>query len=160
MSMPESLGDRIARLRVARGLTQQELAERIAVSRVAISHLEMGLQIPSERTVALLAGVFGCEPHELVAGTRYPDAKAERLPPVVARYTLIDRELLLLERDLDWLDRLAHLPQSNGLAYETLHGWLDRLARLIDGQPDRHAAQRLIAAQREVQRRLTEINGM
>jgi transcriptional regulator with XRE-family HTH domain len=157
--MPESLGDRIARLRAALGLTQQELAERTAVSRVAISHLEMGLQIPSERTVALLAGVFGYEPHELVNGTRYPDAKAERLPPVVARYTAIDRELLLLERDLEWLDRLAHLPQSTGLAHKTLHDWLDRLAQLIDSQADRHAAERLMEAQREGQRRLTEIDG-
>lgn len=156
--MPESLGERIARLRAARGLTQQELADRIAVSRVAISHLEMGLQIPSERTVALLASVFDCEPRDLVADTRYPAAKAERLPSVVARYTAIDRELLLLERDLAWLDRLVGVPQGNGLTHETLHRWLERLAQLIDSQPDRHAAQRLTAAQREVLRRLTDLN--
>ncbi len=156
--MPESLGERIARLRAARSLTQQELADRIAVSRVAISHLEMGLQIPSERTVALLASVFDCEPRDLVAGTRYPAAKAERLPPVVARYTALDRELLLLERDLAWLDRLADLPQCNSLAHEILHRWLDRLAQLIATPPDRHAAQRLATTQREVQRRLAEMN--
>ena len=38
---------------------------------------------PGERTVALLAGVFKVEPHELVADTNYPAAKAERLPVVV-----------------------------------------------------------------------------
>ena len=38
---------------------------------------------PGERTVALLAGLFKIEPHELVAGTDYPLAKAERLPVVV-----------------------------------------------------------------------------
>src|SRR5690606_3998637 len=50
-SSPEVLGQRIARLRAQRGWTQQELAERLAASRVAVSHFEMGLAMPSERTV-------------------------------------------------------------------------------------------------------------
>src|SRR5687768_6658107 len=83
----ETLGQRIGRLRSLIGWTQQELADRIAVSRVAVSHLEMGISVPSERTVTLLAGVFHLEPHDLIDGTAYPDAKAERLPMVTARYT-------------------------------------------------------------------------
>ena len=55
-----------------RGWTQQELADRLGISRVAVSHLEAGMSDPGERTVALLAGVFEVEPHELVAGTDYP----------------------------------------------------------------------------------------
>ncbi len=58
----ESFGKRIARLRQQRGWTQERLAERLAVSRVAVSHIEMGLSIPSERTVVLLAGLFDTEP--------------------------------------------------------------------------------------------------
>ena len=80
----ENLGRRIADQRGKLGLTQQELAERLAVSRTAVSHLEAGMTVPGERTVVLLAGLFKIEPHELVAGTNYPLAKAERLP-VVAR---------------------------------------------------------------------------
>ena len=72
----------IARLRHELGWTQQELAERLAISRVAVSHLESGTSVPSERTITLLAGVFKLEPHELVADTGYPIAKAERLPVV------------------------------------------------------------------------------
>ena len=56
--MLETLGARLGRLRAARGWTQQELADRIAVSRVADLALRDGLAVPSERTVALLAGVF------------------------------------------------------------------------------------------------------
>src|SRR5919202_829887 len=93
----ESLGQRIARLRVRRGWTQQDLAERLAASRVAVSHFEMGLALPSERTVVLLAGLFGMEPHELVAGTNYPLAKAERLPGVACRYTELEMDLGLLQ---------------------------------------------------------------
>ena len=83
---PELLGHRIAKHRAALGWTQVELAERVGISRVALSHIEAGISNPGERTVALLAGVFKVEPHELVAGTDYPQAKAERLP-VVARDT-------------------------------------------------------------------------
>src|SRR5262245_12289709 len=93
---PEPFGQRIARLRARRSWTQQELAERLAASRVAVSHFEMGLATPSERTVVLLAGLFCQEPHELVAGSSYPAAKAERLPLVACRYTEVDLQLALL----------------------------------------------------------------
>ena len=100
----ENLGRRIADHRAKLGWTQQDLADRLAVSRVAVSHIEGGMSVPGERTVALLAGVFKMEPHELVAGTSYPDAKAERLPVVVARYTEVEHQLALLDAERDRLD--------------------------------------------------------
>jgi transcriptional regulator with XRE-family HTH domain len=124
----EPFGLRIARLRGQRGWTQQTLAERLAASRVAVSHFEMGLAMPSERTVVLLAGLFGQEPHELVAGTNYPAAKAERLPMVACRYTELDLQLALLRRDLDWLERVG----PGTLARATLAEWQERLAQLGD----------------------------
>ncbi len=101
--IPEKLGQRIGELRRRAGFTQQELADRLAISRVAVSHLESGITQPSERTVALAAGLFKVEPHELVAHTDYPSARAERLPPVVARYT----ETELVVAVVDELVRLA-----------------------------------------------------
>jgi transcriptional regulator with XRE-family HTH domain len=98
--MHESLGDRIAKHRTELGWTQAELAERVAISRVAVSHIESGISTPGERTVALLAGVFKVEAHELVAGTDYPAAKAERLPLVVPRYTEVEHQLALLDARL------------------------------------------------------------
>lgn len=98
------VGRRIADQRVRLGLTQQELAARVAISRVALSNLESGRSEPGERTVTLLAGIFGMEPHELVAGTTYPTAKADRLPLVAARHTEVELQLSLLERDLRWLE--------------------------------------------------------
>ena len=85
-----SLGTRIAALRADRGWTQQQLADRVGISRVAVSHLETDLNVPGERTVALLAGCFRMEPHDLVAGTNYPHAKSDRLPAVVARWTEVE----------------------------------------------------------------------
>jgi transcriptional regulator with XRE-family HTH domain len=123
----ESLGRRIAEHRAKLGWTQQELAERLAVSRVAVSHLESSLSTPGERTVALLAGVFGLEPHELVAGTSYPVAKADRLPLVVARHTELELQLALLDQDLGWVE---HTERDHAVA--VLEGWSARLRSLRD----------------------------
>ena len=118
----ESLGRRIAKLRAELGWTQQDLADRVAVSRVALSHLESDLSTAGERTVALLAGVFGVEPHDLVAGTSYPVAKADRLPLVVARHTEVELQCRLLDRDLD--------EHGRSVDPSLLDGWSARLAEL------------------------------
>lgn len=126
----ETLGQRIARLRCLLGWTQQELADRLAISRVAVSHLEMGLSVPSERTVVLLSGVFHLEPLELVEATAYPDAKAERLPPVAARYTEVELQVALLQRDKDWLARLDSGSSGTALAERVRAEWRQRIADL------------------------------
>lgn len=115
----EPLGRRIAKLRADLGWTQQGLADRVAISRVALSHLESGLSTPGERTVALLAGVFGMEAHELVAGTTYPPAKVDRLPLVVARHTEVELQCRLLDRDIEMALRFR--------APDLLSGWAGRL---------------------------------
>jgi transcriptional regulator with XRE-family HTH domain len=102
----ESIGKRIARLRQALGWTQYTLSERLAISRVAVSHIEMDLTIPGERTITLLAGLFKVTPHTLVVGTTYPEAKAERLPLVACCYTALELDLALLENDISWLENL------------------------------------------------------
>jgi transcriptional regulator with XRE-family HTH domain len=109
MKSNESLGQRIAQYRAANGWTQQELAERLAISRVAVSHLEAGMTDPGERTVTLLAGLFKVDPYELVANTSYPVAKIERLPLVAPRYTEVELQLRLLDQDLA---RLPLLPAA------------------------------------------------
>lgn len=102
----EPMGRRIAKRRAELGWTQARLAERVAISRVALSHLEAGLSVANERTVALLAGAFGVEAHELVAGTDYPAAKLERLPLVVARHTHVEHRLGCLDAELGWIGLL------------------------------------------------------
>jgi transcriptional regulator with XRE-family HTH domain len=104
--MTESIGKRIARLRQEHGWTQQDLAARLAISRVAVSHIEMDLSLPGERTITLLAGLFKLSPHALVEETSYPAAKAERLPESTPSYTPLELDLALLNRDLEWLKRL------------------------------------------------------
>lgn len=149
--MREPLHQRIARLRTEGGWTQQEIAERLAISRVAVSHVEAGLSIPSERTVTLLAGLFKCEPGELVAETAYPDAKAERLPATACRYTEIELQLALIERDHHWLARLADSSDYTTTARTLRDRWaltLDDLAARAWGRHDQALlarARRLLA---------------
>ena len=143
--MPENLGRRIAERRAKLGWTQQELADRVGISRVAVSHLEAGMTDPGERTVTLLAGVFKVEPHELVEGTTYPRAKAERLPVVAARHTEVELQLALLENDLVWLERHDD--------HTVLDAWDARLLALLDAAHDLGERAMLDAARRRVRAR-------
>ncbi len=140
MKPNESLPQRIARLRAEGGWTQQELAERLAISRVAISHIEVGMSQPSERTITLLAGIFKYEPNELVAGTDYPEAKMERLPAVACRYTEVELQCLLFERDLYWLGQIAICTDYTTHA-RNVHGYwtliFDSLRRSSQDQRER-----------------------
>jgi transcriptional regulator with XRE-family HTH domain len=144
----EALGRRIAAHRAKLGLTQHELADRLAVSRTAVSHLEAGMTVPGERTVVLLAGLFKVEPRELVAGTSYPLAKAERLPAVAARYTEIELLLALLDNDLAWLERTNGSDQRR-----VLDEWEARLLAIDDHRLDLREREMLHEARAAVRKR-------
>ena len=156
-----SLGPRIAALRSERGWTQQQLADRLGISRVAVSHLETDLNIPGERTVALLAGLFRMEPHDLVAGTSYPVAKSDRLPAVVARWTDVELQLELLRRDLWWLDGAdgTATPADGRTAGLVLEGWESTLRKLAAVVADPAEAEQVGAARRAVRRRRDGTSG-
>lgn len=121
--VPQRIGRRIAALRQKGGWTQQSLAERLGISRVAVSHIEADISMPEERTVSLMAGLFKVPPHELVAGTTYPQAKADRLPAVVCTHTLQEVGLALMENDLAWLARLAGWSGEAGARMEIRQRW-------------------------------------
>jgi transcriptional regulator with XRE-family HTH domain len=142
------LGQRIAALRSDRGWTQQQLADRLGISRVAVSHLETDINTPGERTVALLAGVFRTEPHDLVAGTSYPVAKADRLPLVVARWTEVEHRLALLANDLAWLEGAP-----SRRVEEVLAPWEPLLAKLAATVADPAEAAAVAEAREAVSHR-------
>jgi len=132
-----SLGARLAAHRKALGWTQQDLAERLGASRTAVSLMESGLSTPSERTVALLAGIFKIAPHDLVGGTGYPVAKAERLPVVVCSYTEVELQLRLLEAD-----------EAAG----RVEGWDERLRLLLKEVLDRRERAMVTEARARLRR--------
>jgi transcriptional regulator with XRE-family HTH domain len=148
---PEPTGKRIARMRAERGWTQQALSQRLAISRVAISHMEMDLTIPSERTITLLAGMFKITPHELVEGTTYPLAKAEKLPLIACSYTSLELDLALLENDLSWLERLESTEGWMSYANLVRQRWQESLARWSEDSLDAVERELLQQAQQRLQ---------
>lgn len=148
----ETIGKRIARLRQKRGWTQQRLADHLGISRVAISHIEMDLTAPGERTITLMAGWFKLSPHELVADTTYPKAKAERLPVEVCSYTPFELDLALLENDLLWLERLQEGEKHNRFRHQVWERWQPRLAKWDADIFDEGDQTRLLGAWEDLQK--------
>jgi transcriptional regulator with XRE-family HTH domain len=136
--LPERFGRRVAALRGDAGWSQTELAERLAMSRTAVSHLEASMRDASERTVIVLAGLFHLEPGELVHGTDYPPAKAERLPATVARYTEIELQCALAEHDLQRANEIGGV-----IGRAIVDGCVDRLHSLAGTSLDLRDAARI-----------------
>jgi transcriptional regulator with XRE-family HTH domain len=84
----DRVGERIARARNHRGLSQRELAEAIHVSKSTIKHYERGRAIPSLRRIHHIALVLRCKPSELLATDEEADEKPYaprlRLPPLLS----------------------------------------------------------------------------
>lgn len=62
------IGNQIKERRQALGLSQEELAQRLYVSRVTISHWETNRTLPDVQSMLLLANLFGTTIDELVKG--------------------------------------------------------------------------------------------
>jgi transcriptional regulator with XRE-family HTH domain len=121
--MIQTIGKKVAELRSNQGWTQQYLAGRIAISRVALSHIESDLSIPGERTITLLAGMFKLTPLDLVDNTSYPEAKRDRLPFSAPWFTPLEKDVLLMENDLKWLGRIKKSKLSESLKDEIITHW-------------------------------------
>jgi transcriptional regulator with XRE-family HTH domain len=66
MDMREVVGQNVRRIRLARGLTQEQLAERSGFSQQYISGLEQGRRNPTIVTIYELATVLGVSHLDLV----------------------------------------------------------------------------------------------
>jgi transcriptional regulator with XRE-family HTH domain len=136
--MIETIGKKIARIRVEHGWTQQYVSDRIAISRVAVSHIESDLTMPGERTITLLAGLYKIEPLSLVEDTTYPKAKSDRLPFSVCCYTQLEVDLSLLEKDLHWLELLQDTQNLNSYRINVYNFWSKKLSELDSRTYDPH----------------------
>lgn len=78
------LGTRLKELRRARGISQEELAQAIHISRSAVAKWENGLGHPGADSLRLLADYFGCTPEELLGRPPEPGPRKPLWPPVLA----------------------------------------------------------------------------
>ena len=58
--------ERLVQLRKARGMSQEELAEKVGVSRQAVSKWETGAAEPSTSNLLALAKLYGVDAGELL----------------------------------------------------------------------------------------------
>lgn len=72
----ELFGERVREVRLARGLTQGDLAQRCATSIAAISHIERGTKVPTLTTIVKLADALGCKVTKLVEVLDLPKVRA------------------------------------------------------------------------------------
>ena len=91
---PETVGERLRRLRLERGLSQRDLSSP-GVSYAYISRIEAGARRPSVKALRMLAKKLGVTPGYLETGSDLADSEAREL-------RLADVELRLrLDRDVD-----------------------------------------------------------
>lgn len=98
-----TFGEKLQSLRQKAGMSQDALAEKLNVSRQAVSRWERDETMPETEKVVLIADLFGVTTDYLL---RQTEKKAAPHPPV--------------EPKKDWIDKLAYLVKTKGY----LAGWL------------------------------------
>ena len=111
----ESIGERIARLRKERGLTQKQLAERIGIIQVLVSDYEKGkLRLHAEMVVRF-ARALGVKADELLGLTGNASEKSGAKP-----------DLKIMRR----LNRIASLPPNEQkIMLRAIDSWLQASQR-------------------------------
>ncbi len=107
MTISEEFGRQLRELRVAQGLTQQQLADQMYISRSAISFWESGKRMPDVSMVTRLATCLHVDIQELLDLTRQPDE------PVIM---LVDDERILLTGCLHTLSETLPTAQIYGFS--------------------------------------------
>lgn len=91
-----SIGSNIRERRIAAGLTQQELADVLDVSRASIGHWETGHAMPRMGHIEQMASAFGCSTVDIIQ-----PAISEPDDPMLER--ILDIYYSLSERWRDYL---------------------------------------------------------
>jgi transcriptional regulator with XRE-family HTH domain len=87
-----SINNRILEIRKAKGLTQEEFAGRIKISRSMISSIEEGQREVKDRIISLVCFVFGTNEHWIRTGkgTMFDTPKNERLERIIYKFNNLD----------------------------------------------------------------------
>lgn len=67
------LGDNIKELRQRRGLSQQDIADKLNVTRQTVSSWELNRTEPTMGSIEALAKLFNCKKSELIDGSDTPE---------------------------------------------------------------------------------------
>lgn len=103
-----TLAEKILSLRTARGMSQDDLAEKLEVSRQSVSKWETGQSTPDLDKIIKLADLFGVSVDELVREGERPRSPEPPQPQVV----YVERE----ERGLSPLQKTGIVMEASGAA--------------------------------------------
>ena len=109
-----NFGETVRRLRIEKGLSQQQLADHLHVSRPTVANWEVSRRIPDATMVALIADALGVDTGALLATAEVPDE-----PPNVL---LVDDKPIILEGGIPILRQA--LPGANVVGFLS---WLEAL---------------------------------
>jgi len=84
--------ERLKELRNARGITQDQLASRLDLTRAAVSSYENGVRTPSFSLLSRMAGIFNVSTDYLLghSNTRYIDATSLTDKQIELLYGMVD----------------------------------------------------------------------
>jgi transcriptional regulator with XRE-family HTH domain len=116
MSLQHRFAARVKEVRRHRGLTQQQLAERIERSTNAVSALERGVSLPTFDTLERLAATLKIPVHEFFAADASEDPKREALLMALktSARALDDEDLALAATVLDLISRRSKKRANKG----------------------------------------------
>jgi transcriptional regulator with XRE-family HTH domain len=90
------VGRAIARNRVAAGLTQEQVAERLGIGNEAVSRVERGLVMPNVMRLMELADVFDCDIVDLLTEvSSRPSDQARHVARLLSSVSSKDREMIV-----------------------------------------------------------------
>ena len=136
--LPETLGDRIARLRRSLGWHQSELADRAGCKPAQISKFERGTYEPRLATLSRIAAVLGTSTDYLITGKEGVPAEPDQL---IALWPSLQRLPLALRNEIaEFLTSVLYAQSLLGLSELD---WQRRPSRSsLAGKPARGVRQR------------------
>ena len=75
-----TIGEKITHLRIANKISQEQLAEKLGVSRQSVSKWEMDQSLPHIDKVLLICELFSVSADELLHTATHPEAVLPRMP--------------------------------------------------------------------------------
>jgi transcriptional regulator with XRE-family HTH domain len=87
-----SINNRLLKVRKAQGLTQEEFADRIKLSRSMIGSIEAGRRVVKDRLISLVCLTFGANEHWIRTGKggMFDNPKNERLERIIYNFNNLD----------------------------------------------------------------------
>ena len=131
-----NISENIRVLRLSRGWTQEELAEKLHMTRQAVGHYESGRTVPDVDTCRRLAEVFGVSLEVVLEGEGEPAPTPRWIPwltlGTAGLFPLLRSAIMVVNQRLYPLLNAGSLPEVERLALTEKHFALSRAANAVE----------------------------